>query len=138
MRPENGARTEVRLYALQLLVHLGLGAVQLRGARVEGRLAHEAGLGQFLIAAKVSARQLDCGLRFAQPCRIHTGTEIDEHLAGPNVVAGLELYLLDDARHFRRNVGPMRGPESSHRMQPRLPFLGFSLGGGHRLRRHGL
>jgi len=133
-----GRAHEFLVHQRLLLGHLGLGAAQVGGIGVEHGLADGLGFELGLVAVVGDLGKGGVGLERFEMSHIVGRAQLQQHLPRLDVVTGLELDGVDDARHFRAQIGAALGAQAADRGQLRAPFIEADLHARNGLLRHAL
>ena len=112
-----------------LLLDLRARVLQIEVVRIHDRLADRLRLQLLRIAVIGDLREIRGGLQRLQLRRIVLGAQLQQHRAGGDIVARVEVDLADDAGDLQRQIGAVHRAQTAHRLDLRLPVL---QAGGHR------
>jgi hypothetical protein len=129
-RPAGERRAQGLLVDDRLLLgDLGLEIAQVGLVVVDDRLADGPRLEQLDVAVVGDLGKLRRRLERLQLGDLVLAAQPQQDLAGLHLVARLEQDLLDDARHFERQVGTAHGAQAADGVDRGLPIAGLGLGG---------
>ena len=96
---------------------------EIGGVGVESGLADRLDFELFLVAMVIDLTQLGGCLKRPELADVVIGAERQQHLAGRDIVSGVELNVLHDARDLKCEISTIDRPQTSDRLDLRLPLL---------------